>query len=160
MVTVVAFVCADGSTVPPLYVYKGKKCQTAWFDPVQPDAAVTTTDSGWVDNEIGILALEHFDKQTRYKLVHDNQKRILIVDGHASHVSAEAVRYALANRIQIVTEPAGLSHLVQPLDVAVFGPTKHFYRQVCDDTTRTGGEVSKRMFMRCVLRLSASWTCS
>ncbi|RHZ04035.1 hypothetical protein DYB37_012420 [Aphanomyces astaci] len=55
---------------------------------------------------------------------------VLVFDGYKSHFSALAVMVrALALRILLVCLPANGTHLVQPLDVAVFGPFKKVFRQ-------------------------------
>ena len=50
--------------------------------------------------------------------------RLLICDGHDSHISAEFVDFAMKKKIEIVLLPPHSSHLLQPLDVAVFSPLK------------------------------------
>ena len=50
--------------------------------------------------------------------------KLLIVDGHESHISVYAAQLAIANKLDIVLMPSHTSHLVQPLDVGVFGPLK------------------------------------
>ena len=50
--------------------------------------------------------------------------KLLIVDGHESHISLYAAQLAIANKLDIVLMPSHTSHLVQPLDVGVFCPLK------------------------------------
>lgn len=52
---------------------------------------------------------------------------MLIIDGHESHLSAEFDEYCKNNKIITVCMPAHSSHLLQPLDVALYSPLKRAY---------------------------------
>ena len=51
----------------------------------------------------------------------------LIYDGYASHKNPETIHWARENGIILFVLPAHNSHLLKPLDVAVFGPSKKHY---------------------------------
>lgn len=53
---------------------------------------------------------------------------LLILDGHKSRVSLEAAKYGEAKGIEMVLLPSHTTHLMQPLDVAVFKGFKERYR--------------------------------
>src|SRR2546423_1641856 len=63
-----------------------------------------------------------FDVATKEKA--NRQYRLLICDGHDSHISAQFVCYCIDNKIVVFLLPPHSSHLLQPLDVGVFGPVK------------------------------------
>lgn len=65
---------------------------------------------------------DSFERVTRLYL--QGKYRILIVDGYASHVSNEFIRFTREYGIVYLCLPAHLTHLVQPLDIDVFGPLK------------------------------------
>ena len=50
--------------------------------------------------------------------------RLLLYDRHDSHISAKFVDYAIKNNIEIILLPPHSSHLLQPLDIAIFSPLK------------------------------------
>lgn len=51
-------------------------------------------------------------------------------------------------KILLFLTPSHLTHLVQPLDVGVFGPWKHYYTEEVDRSFRTGGtQVGKIEFL-------------
>jgi len=54
--------------------------------------------------------------------------RMLIVDGHSSHVTWPVAEYALDHRIVPYCLPPHSTHLMQPLDVACFSPLGRTYR--------------------------------
>ena len=53
-----------------------------------------------------------------------SDRRLLIVDGHSSHVSPKFIAFCITHSIDLMILPAHSSHITQPLDVAVFGPLK------------------------------------
>ena len=48
----------------------------------------------------------------------------LIYDGHSGHIQLEVVSLLRENRVHVVAFPSHTSHVLQPLDVSVFGPFK------------------------------------
>lgn len=57
----------------------------------------------------------------------EGRPRLFSMDGHASHVTLEVVDYCVNNGIHLMCFPAHLTHMIQPLDVAVFGPLQRAY---------------------------------
>jgi len=85
---------------------------------------VRATYSGWSNSCTWNELLQHFGNwgigyRTRLKLA-PNAQLILFVDGHRTHFNEEALRIAKKFNIKIVVFPPNLSHIIQPLDVAVF----------------------------------------
>ena len=87
------------------------------------------TDSGWTESAVFIKWLKHFVdhvKPTPAKMV------VLFVDGHASHKSYEAIEYARANGIEVISFPRHTTQKLQSLDKNYFDPLKQYYGQACD----------------------------
>ena len=66
-------------------------------------------------------------------LVHAVSQRpvMLLVDGHASHVTMDLIELARDNNVILFCLPPHTTHLLQPLDVSVFKSLKdHFYRSL------------------------------
>ena len=68
--------------------------------------------------------IHHFDTQTKSLLSSPDDYRLLLCDGHDSHISAALVGYTIQHHIVLVLLPPHSSHLLQPLDVGIFGPLK------------------------------------
>ena len=66
------------------------------------------------------------------------QKRLLIVDSHGSHHTFQFIRYCDNNNIIPFGLPPHLTHLLQPLDVVVFQPLKHYQAKALDELLRDG----------------------
>ena len=79
-----------------------------------------------------------------------NEWRLLIVDGHNSHFSSmEFMRLCESHRIELFWPPPHTTHILQPLDVGLFGPPQHHYRRGIEDMMRVGqGAINKSSFLR------------
>jgi hypothetical protein len=79
-----------------------------------------------MDNEIGLAWIKDcFELETRYE---DGEYRLLVLDGHASHISNEVISFYIASKIILLCLPPHTTHLLQPLDIGVFAPLSEAYR--------------------------------
>lgn len=62
--------------------------------------------------------------------------RLLILDGHESHLNQHFKDYCLENKILTICMPPHSSHILQPLDVVCFSPLKRKYSQRVRDLAR------------------------
>jgi hypothetical protein len=83
------------------------------------------SDNGWTTDKHGFEWLQHFNRftESRTKGVY----RLLILDGHGSHLTIEFEDFCKAHHIITLCMPPHSSHLLQPLDVGCFGPLKKAY---------------------------------
>jgi DDE superfamily endonuclease/Tc5 transposase DNA-binding domain/helix-turn-helix, Psq domain len=123
-VTSIECICADGSSLPPLLIFKAKNLSRAWIPAsIHNNWAFSCNENGWTSNSHGSEWLQKwFDPKTREKA--DGKYRLLICDGHDSHITGSFVGYCYDNKILLLILPAHSSHRTQPLDVGVFGPLK------------------------------------
>ena len=63
-----------------------------------------------------------FEVATKEKA--NGKRRLIICDGHDSHISGAFMRYCYDNNIAVFLLLPHSSHLIQPLDVGVFSPLK------------------------------------
>ena len=110
-VTMVECICADGSSVPPLVIFKSENFSPHWV----PDHTTLTwrcsnNSKGWTSNQHGIKWLrECFEPTTREKA--NDQWRMLISDGHDSHITGDWLSHCLDNKILPAILPPHSSHL-------------------------------------------------
>lgn len=64
--------------------------------------------------------------------------RMLILDCHGSHLTAELDRTCTENNIIPIWMPPHCSHLLQPLDVSYFPVLKRQYGQLVEQRMRLG----------------------
>jgi hypothetical protein len=122
-ITAIECIGASGVALPPLLIFKAKHTNTAWIPRSTPVRwKFSTSNSGWTsDNHAYEWLTTLFDPETRRN---DEKRRLLILDGHGSHLTARFIAFCLDARIDLVCLPPHTSHILQPLDVGLFGPLK------------------------------------
>ncbi|KFY28655.1 hypothetical protein V491_00357, partial [Pseudogymnoascus sp. VKM F-3775] len=129
--TAIACINSEGWNLPPFLVVQGKCHLASWYTESNlPDNwVIKPTNNGWTDNETGLDWIQHFNKHTASQT--KGIYRMLVLDGHESHESAEFQEYCKAHNIITLGLPAHSSHLTQPLDVGSFSVLKRAYsRQI------------------------------
>src|SRR5437016_2098833 len=123
-VSIVECICADGTLIPPFTIFKGEKPLKEWI-PSEADSSwkFSANSKGWTSNVHGVEWLRRvFEPATRAKA--DGRYRIIVCDGHDSHINGEFAAHCYYNKIELCLLPPHTSHLLQPLDVSLFGPLK------------------------------------
>jgi len=124
-VTAIECISATGEKIPPMIIFKGTNLLSTWLPQPRPAGWMfSCNESGWTSNYHGMGWIEHFEARTRNNLQSLDEYRLIICDGHDSHISAGMVNFCIQHRIHLILLPPHSSHLMQPLDVAVFGPLK------------------------------------
>ena len=101
---------------------------STWVDEVKTDsqAHFTILSNGWSNNAIGLVWLKKvFERYT--KPARTTQKRLLIVDGHSSHVNMAFVDWADQHGIILLILPPHTTHCLQLLNVGLFQPLSTYY---------------------------------
>lgn len=120
--TIVACGSAAGFVVPPAFVLPGKTVSSRLLENCEvPGAAVTTSPSGFMNTDLFEVWLHFFANSVPSSI---QRPLVLILDGCASHYSAKVVDTAAHLSIMLVFLPPNATHLLQPLDVAVFATLK------------------------------------
>ena len=119
---------AAGSVIPPFIVWGGKTHWESYYNKDDDrDATFAVSDSGYMDDELGMLYIsQHFEPHTRSA---GGRARILIVDGHSSHVCWPVVQFALNHNIHLIQLPSKCTHILQPLDVGCFALLQGAYER-------------------------------
>ena len=87
---------------------------------------VTVTPTGWSNDDAGLGWLQQvFDVATKDRA--RRKWRLLIVDGHGSHLSKSFLTYCHLHKILVAIFPPHSTHTVQPLDVVLFKPLSSHY---------------------------------
>ena len=122
-VVVVECLCDEGRSIPPLIIFKGENLSHQWIPAsIHNNWRFGCNTNGWTSNEHGLQWLRQvFEPETREKA--NGKPRLLICDGHDSHITAKWIAHCMKNIIFMVLPPHS-SHLTQPLDVEVFSPLK------------------------------------
>jgi transposase len=131
-VSVVACINAAGAYMPPMIIVKGKsyRARFSWEHNDTPkETQWAHQANAYMTEELGLswftnLFLKHCG---------DARPQVLILDGHKSHTSLDLLVAAREANISLVTLPPHSTHILQPLDRAVFKSMKSNYNRVCSD---------------------------
>jgi len=144
-IMVLVTIGADGSSISPTTVFKGKKIPASWrannvskmayvVDPTKASVLLLTvivgrfscSENGWTNSDIALDWLVRvFEPQTREKAA--GKKHFLILDGHSSHLSLRLLCKAREFDIDIIIYPSHCTHLLQGLDIICFAPLKQIW---------------------------------
>jgi hypothetical protein len=136
-VTAICAISATGQTIPPFIIFKAKLHQKVWYQTGIPTTwKLAVSENGWTTDELSLQWIQHFDQHTAH--VSLGTWRLLIFDGHGSHMTTRFREFCLQNHILTLCMPAHSSHILQPLDVSCFGPLKRSYGQKIEGKMRLG----------------------
>ena len=133
-------ICGDGSKISPLVIFKGESIQTSWIpSESNNDWSWSSNTKGWTCDAIGEDWIKTvFEPETCAKASRLGATRLLIVDGHGSHITAPFIRFCMDHNIMVLLLPPHSSHLTQPLDVGIFSPLKRRMSEELDKILRYG----------------------
>lgn len=149
----IEYISATGIALHPLVIFKGKSVQQQWFGTTLKEFKgweFTSTENGWTTDDTALEWLQKiFIPQTAPRNL--SEPRLLVLDGHGSHETLEFMWECFSHNIHLLFLPPHTSHMLQPLDLAVFSSLKTAYRKyvgfqsLLTDSTPIG----KRNFLRC-----------
>jgi hypothetical protein len=129
-VTLIACVCASRESLPPALIYQGtSRIQLSWVDDVevgQHQVFFFNSPTGFSNNELRLAWFERvFERHTKSKA--RRGWRLLVLDGHSSHLTPDFTEFCDANRILVMVFPPHSTHRLQPLGVVLFSPLSKNY---------------------------------
>ena len=137
---------AAGTFVPPMVVYKASNCYTEWTVGGPRGCVYDATTSGWFDSR----CFERWFFEVFLPHIRDLRGiKVLIGDNLASHFTSTVVQAALDNDIRFVCLIPNSTHLLQPLDVAVFRALKVEWKRILGNwrrESRQKGSIPKNQF--------------
>jgi hypothetical protein len=135
-VTIIQGINSGGWTIPPFIIFKAQAHLSAWYEDsgLPADWVIALSDNGWTTNEIGLEWIQHFDQFTKDRTV--GRYRLLVLDGHESHLSVQFQEFCKAKEIITLCMPPHSSHILQPLDVGCFSPLKKAYGKQIENLVR------------------------
>jgi hypothetical protein len=124
-----------------------------WFngsEALPPNTTIATQANGWISDEIAYQWLQSFIKATNER-TKKGEKRILIFDGHGSHLTFDFLQTCEDNGIIAFGFLPHTTHLCQPLDGKPFLSYKQHFRRINNELSYWAGEpVGKSEFLRVI----------
>ena len=147
-VTTIECIRACGEALPPCIIFKAKGYTEGWLDSSLPiGSRIEVSQNGWTTDEIGLRWLQNlFIPATNQRS--QGVWRLLILDGHGSHLTPQFDQICEQNKIIPLCMPAHSSHLLQPLDIGCFSVLKRAYSKEIESDIRAGvNSISKLDFL-------------
>ena len=128
-ITIIETICADGRPPkPPIVICPGEKIMESWVsDNLLGADVIAVSQTGYTNEKIALAWLDHFIKHV--DAGPDKHWRMLLLDGHITHHKADFILQCYENHIVPFAFPSHLTHVLQPLDVGVFLPWKHYHNK-------------------------------
>lgn len=152
-ITDIECINAAGGALTPMIIFKAKNLNTGWLPPETPaNWHFGVSENGWTSNDLGLnWLIKVFEPQTRERA--GNKRRLLIADGHGSHIRADFIAHCMENGIDLLIMPPHCSHLLQPLDVGVFSAFKRAHANETDAVSRHSSQrISRVEWMQMFIR--------
>ena len=143
LITSVETLNYGGRKVPPMIIFAGAYHLRRYFKNNDLDGDITfaRSESGYSNDKLGVRYLEHFNYWASKST---GKYRMLIFDGHGSHLTQEFLDYCWLHHIRPFQLPPHTTHLLQPLDVGVFQSLKHnFKKEVRREVFQGAREISR-----------------
>jgi hypothetical protein len=91
-ITTVEYICADGSLIPPMLILQGEVLLEKYFDnSLDDDTLIAANATVYMNQGLGLKWIKHFYNMTFKKT--KGKWRMLVFDGHGSHMSEEFTLY-------------------------------------------------------------------
>jgi len=144
-ITVVGTVSAAGAALPPLYIFKGKKPVDDYMEHADPNATFRMQECGYLDSGIFVEYIKWL-----MKILPAKRPQLLLLDGYYSHEVMEALQLAAQDKIFLLCFPSHSTHLLQPLDVGVFGELKRQWKEAVSTwiSQNSGTKLTKKIFVQ------------
>ncbi|XP_065664687.1 uncharacterized protein LOC136086321 [Hydra vulgaris] len=123
-VTVVCAISASGTYAPPLFIFPRKRMTDRLAVGAPSDSIIKVSSCGWTDSSLFIEWITHFVDVTHASKTNE---QLIVLDGHHSHKTLEAINFCRDNGIHLITLPPHCTHKMQPLDRTFFKPLKVGY---------------------------------
>jgi len=136
-ITIIESVCSNGTVIAPVLIIPGKTHMESWYhENLAGKERILLSESGYSNDELAIIWLQHFIKETKCEENGNSLWKLIILDSHTSHMTPELRLMAAQYNIHLFTLPSHLTHILQPLDVGIFQPYKHWHKEAVQSSIR------------------------
>jgi hypothetical protein len=152
-VSEIACINATGESMPSYFIFKGKVITTQMGQEAVrsvPGCKIAVLENGWSDQSYALAWVRHFDIYTRredyWEDIQEEREaagepfgwRLLLIDGHISHLSLDFIQYYKDVNIVPFCLPPHSTHHIQPLDRCLFSILKKAYSNKVDEYIMKG----------------------
>lgn len=116
-----------GMLKPPMIMFNYERIP-AHISSLMPQGwGIGKSESGWMTGQ----SFYEFVANIFHPWIIANNIRlpvVLFVDGHSSHLTLELSNFCVENKIELIALYPNATHILQPMDVAVFHPLKNGWK--------------------------------
>lgn len=126
--TVLVTANGQGDFAPPMIIFKYERIPAHIAAGVNKEWGLGRSETGWM---CGSTFFEYITNVFVPWLDKNRVKRpiLLFIDGHVSHMTYNLSHYCKQNKIEVIALYPNSTHLIQPMDVAVFKPLKTYWKK-------------------------------
>jgi len=138
LITCCEVISGNRHVLPPMVILPGVLHLEDWTTKteLEDDVLLAVSESGYSNDLLCLEWLKHFERFSALRQV--GVYRLLLLDGYGSHCTRDFISFCNQQNIIPFCLPPHTTHLIQPLDVVVFQPLKHYHSEAIDYATRTG----------------------
>lgn len=123
---------AAGELLPTVVVYPHQTIPAKIAKNFPKGLVIGKSQNGWMTKETFYMFLGN----VFYPWCVENEVEfpvVLFVDGHSSHLTLPLARFCHEKKIELIALYPHATHILQPMDVAIFGPLKGCYRKAVEE---------------------------
>ena len=142
LLTGIECIAADGWLMEPYFVAPGLVHLERWYEgeTLSEESRIAVSPSGYSNDILAIDWLHFFQEHTRNRA--GNSPRLLLFDGHGSHLTWEFLHLCEQWNIIAFIFPPHTTHIVQPLDGSPFRALKERFRAKNNMIAQWGGDAT------------------
>ncbi len=129
LVTGCCFISASGTYLPPVLIFPRRHVKPHMLHGAPPGTLALAHPSGWMTSTSFEEVMKHFVRHTNSSV---ENRSLLIMDNHETHLTPNVINYARQHGVTILTIPPHCSNRIQPLDVSVYKSLKLHYNRAMD----------------------------
>ncbi|XP_064292244.1 uncharacterized protein LOC128672662 [Plodia interpunctella] len=121
-----------GQLAPPMVVFAYERIPSTISSQFPEDWAIGRSPTGWM---CGSTFFEYIANIFNPWLVHQKIEKpvLFFLDGHRSHLTLHLSNFCAENGIEIIALYPNSTHILQPMDLAVFRPLKTYWAKAVKD---------------------------
>jgi hypothetical protein len=116
----------DGRVLPTFCIFEGGLPHQNYKDGIPGSWLYGSSETGYMDSEL----FELWFQQIFIPYCGSHRPVLLVLDNHDTHITINIIEKARQHDIHILGLPPHTTHILQPLDVGIFGPVKEKLRSL------------------------------
>lgn len=123
---------AAGALVPPMIIFPYERIPYSVSQNIPSNWSIGKSENGWMTAETFYKYISNIFEP--WLTAHNIERPVILyVDGHSSHMTLPVAEFCMNHQIELIALFPNATHLIQPLDVALFHALKSSWRDCVND---------------------------